>query len=252
MFNVLIVIGASCFCRIDELITIKLEHINVRMSNFRDDGTLNALCIQVKGKKDEFQYLYMYANRSNQLLCPINNFLWWISLTKIKSGFLIPLKSNLTKGFAKNFVFKKHMGYKTMLDLVKKKFSAIQPNFDYGTHSIRRTAFLLALWYGATDSDLMNTARAQQNTIARYRGDSTTRKALAKLDGNIGDHLFPIYLSQYIEMNRILGDFVGKERDDILHLWINRWTNPVEILVSAIREKRHLPADSVFGKFQTI
>lgn len=127
MVNVMIAIGVSCFCRVDELILLKHEHINIRMSHFRSDGVVTALCLQVKGKKDrnDIRYLYLYRNPKKQLLCPVNCILWWLSVSGIKSGYLFPPSYMIRKHIGVIHCYSQHVGKSSVAIVISILFAVI-------------------------------------------------------------------------------------------------------------------------------
>lgn len=102
----------------------------------------------------------LWRNRRNRLLCPVNALLWWLSICKIRSGYLFPsakkLKELLGEPEDDNVeIAGDAIEYTTFLELIKRKLENHWKGIKWGTHSLRKTGFLLATWGGAEEVEIM-------------------------------------------------------------------------------------------------
>jgi hypothetical protein len=174
---VMVLLGVSLHLREDELSQLKFEDIIPRHSMMSVTGTVEYLCIQVYGKRDDrYIKLVLWRNRVNRFLCPVNALLWWLNLSNIRSGFLFKPKS-FKIGVAIDDT--EVVEYVELFGELQKTLSSMLPNMKWGTHTLRKTSILLDTWAGACDTDIAQAARIGLPTVQIYRQDAATLREMA-------------------------------------------------------------------------
>jgi integrase len=142
----MVIVGLSLFLRADELLSMKFDHFVENLQLINPNTGVRALVVEVKGKCDDrvFQ-LILWANDEFREFCPIRHLLLWIKLSGIKSGFLFPPSDIVRVADITH-----PMGYDQFLgimkDLITTKLDREGPNSIFGTHVLRKTGYLFAIW----------------------------------------------------------------------------------------------------------
>jgi hypothetical protein len=136
---------------------------------------------RVQGKSDTHPVvLMMWLDESNPAFCPVRHLLSWIRLINLKSGFLFPSYNELTKiltasapaAITKDMALSYDTYQKRFRHVLEKLFPNCGP---FGTHTNRKTGYMLAVWGGASVSSIMQSARHKSVAHAnRYLRDSAT------------------------------------------------------------------------------
>lgn len=182
--------------------TTEVVPTGIEMSAFMEDlaiigcdGSVERLAIKIKGKTDQqMEILFLYCDEVNPALCPILHLLAYVHYFKIKAGHLFPSLEELKEPPANgNYVtyIKYQDLQKRMQDLFK---SVTGRDGPFGTHTIRKTAYLLAMW-GFSSNDpgpnqgmnfplIMSSARhSDAGSALRYCQDALALKETAIRNG---------------------------------------------------------------------
>jgi hypothetical protein len=202
---VMIIVSAKLFLRSEELVTMKLDKSFIReLSHVSENGVVNGLAISIKGNYLDLDFLIvgksdkmrktltLWADTDNPDLCPINALLAYLYLSKIKSGYVFAnhqtLKSLQEDTLPDSCVTKElRMTYDTFYTSFKllciSLFAKSRVGAKWGTHSLRKTAYLLGVWGGGCDMDLMAAARhVTMSNAELYRRSAKTLLEYARLN----------------------------------------------------------------------
>lgn len=141
----------------------------------------------VHGKRDKHPIkLLLWKNRVNSFLCPVNALLWWLATTNIKAGYIFRDADNLTAN--------RPISYGKFFDMFVEALEELSPAGKWGSHSIRKTGFLLATWGGAGDTDVASSARCKVlETVSNYRENCKTLEEYARARGYRFSHLVDVW-----------------------------------------------------------
>ena len=134
------------------------------------------------------------------LLCPVRHLLSYIHLVGHRSGALFPNQTALNE-FILNTPDSRHIdpgewntkreeypnciSYSTFNHIIVGLCGQLlQRNGPWGTHSLRKTSYLLAVWGGANIADIMPSARHKSIKEAQgYQRDAQFQLEIAKVNG---------------------------------------------------------------------
>ncbi|CEP00124.1 hypothetical protein PBRA_007858 [Plasmodiophora brassicae] len=150
----------GCPFRIEDILT-SLVSVNP------DNGDVNCMGVKIKGKADgSFVPLMIWRCTDVPELCLVSHLLLWLSVSGITSGYLFPKK----KGFSDCFDFT------TFNNQLKKLLSDVVGRDDgrvWGTHTLRKTGYLLAIWGKGELGQIMLSARHKTvESAKRYYGSA--------------------------------------------------------------------------------
>jgi hypothetical protein len=181
----MLLVGINLFLRSEELLQLQFSDFVPAYTFFQSDkGKIQGLVFKVQGKSDhQVQYLRLWANNSHPELCPVIHLLIYIAMSGRTDGFIFPSTDNANNIF----------DYSKFLDTVKRLCVDIcgykEQIRRFGTHILRKTAYLFAIFgtltqYGAinftnqtgfcgvTLTDIMASARHKSNqNAATYAQD---------------------------------------------------------------------------------
>jgi hypothetical protein len=129
-------------------------------------------------------------------------------LAKIKGGFLFPKKgwtSSLEPDSDYIVSEDNRMHYETFNDDCKRVFNRLfnsqnQIFRKFGTHTIRRTGYVFAVWGRGVEQEIKHSARhMDQDCSNSYRGDATTILQLARENDQLQD--LPMYSWKVIRLD---------------------------------------------------
>lgn len=166
-------------------------------------------------------HLILWADNHNTNLCPIRHLLVYIYLLKIKSGPLFPDYEELVLRPPKDGRYKTSLPYfkfrnkvnQLCDDVIHQKVREGRKSKGLGTHCLRKTGYLFAIW-GSKDqsnseySRIMSSARHQDVASAmKYELDARTQYMMASYsDSNpralVGEWK-PCFLSDYSNFNYV-------------------------------------------------
>jgi hypothetical protein len=155
MLWTIIILGVKLFLRVDEVLELTYEQFAMPYCIVNKDG-VKSLCVKIKGKRDSTpQHLMIWDDEDCPDFSALRALLIWLALTGITSGKIFPPKPSLKQGPGYVDGGQDSLKYKTFLSAIKKLSKDVlkkdrndpaeQYNI-YGTHVLRKTAFLLAVW----------------------------------------------------------------------------------------------------------
>lgn len=183
-FFTIVIIAIKLFLRSDEFVNIKFEDIRWDLTSFQDDGNIHGLVVEIKGKSDNKKKPFViWSDDKLPVLCPIRHLLVYLYCSGITEGYLFPTLEKLinipSDGLGKNT---SKICYPTFLEKLKNILKTVtKRNAKWGTHTFRKTAYLFAVWGGASDTELLPSARHTNiKTALVYKKDAATLKKYAE------------------------------------------------------------------------
>ena len=176
----------------NDLINLKFSDILLNLSLIKEDCTVQSLFIQFNGKTNSiarFHYiirLQLWADNQYPAMCPVRSLIGYIYLTGLKSGYVFP-RSHLL-GTIDHATEDGHQQLgTTFLSDSKEVYERITGNLDtYGTHTGRKTYYLLGVLGGADTIALKQGARQKKDsTVENYLQDAYTVKAMIEAEGRM-------------------------------------------------------------------
>jgi hypothetical protein len=156
MFCAIILVGVSLFLREDEVSQITVDDLDFKLSVV-SEYAIDSVGVWVQGKRDAGRVLLMlWANHANPQICPVRHLFLWLYVSRIRSGFIFPPSNALNEILEKQktnpqqiFSSKFQVDYSLVLEKIQDVFYNItaRPG-PFGTHSMRKTGFVLAIWGG--------------------------------------------------------------------------------------------------------
>ncbi|KAJ3255544.1 hypothetical protein HK103_006180 [Boothiomyces macroporosus] len=199
-FYVLMILSIKLFLRSEEAIRsdkdntqgLTIDSIDLEGSIFQD-GVLEGLLVKVKGKTDTTPvHLLLWADNDNTLLCPIRHLLVYVYYLQIKDGPLFPDISEIENPppdgvFSTSLTYDK---FNNKIDslckkVVHTKIKESRIKKKWGTHCLRKTGYLFAIWGSKDNSNaaysrIMQSARhSDTNSAVKYELDARTQFAMA-------------------------------------------------------------------------
>jgi hypothetical protein len=179
----------------------KITHISgIQLTDDPDTDSINWICstiqnkvvvrlaFNIKGKSDKgkTQVLTLFPDDVCPLLCPVRHLIVYVYLAKIKKGHLFPTLAELQDPPADgNYVT--YLSYETYQSRLTAACTTLFKGRDghYGTHTARKTGYLLAIWAGASIDEVKQSARhaADSKSAHHYYRDSRALCRLAKDNG---------------------------------------------------------------------
>lgn len=171
--------------------------------------TFVSVTTNILGKCDSTEVtLLLYADENDPARCPIRHLLAYIHLAKIKGGYLFPKKgwtAALTSNSDGLVTEDQRMNYETFNEDCKRVFNRLfnSPNQvvrKFGTHTIRRTGYVFAVWGKGVEQEIKHSARhLDQDCSNNYRKDASTILQLARENDQLQD--LPIYTWKVIRLD---------------------------------------------------
>jgi hypothetical protein len=198
MIYVMILLGVKLFLRSDELCSITVEQF---LGDFAivsgDYAYLEGIAVVIQGKSDKIPVtLMLWSDHHFPLYCPIRHLLFWLKLSGIKSGCIFPSYEFLMADMqSKDWNFhvptpeeksedqiEKCISYSTFQNRVSKVFrSLLCRHGPWGTHTIRKTAYLFAIWGKGNFEEIKKGARhTSLKNSEKYSADAGTLLAIYK------------------------------------------------------------------------
>ena len=134
------------------------------------------MAVQVQGKTDNHPVVLMlYRDDDVPSLCIIRQLLSWISYSGYERGPLFPISPGTMVS----------VPYKRFLASAKAiAIKVTNRSGPFGTHFLRKTAWLLAVWGGGQDVDIMEASRHKTLKQAKiYKQDAGTLLQIARNSG---------------------------------------------------------------------
>ena len=116
--------------------------------------------VTVQGKTDKQPVtLLLYPDTDNPELCPITNLLIYIYMLEMEGGKLVPTLDEINNPPADR-VYTTYLEYQQYQKRFQKECETLfQRKGPFGTHTLRKTGYLMSIWAGASFSDAMKSAR---------------------------------------------------------------------------------------------
>lgn len=179
--------------RQDDLVNLKFSDILLNLSLIKDDCTVESLFLQFNGKSEkkgsmaryyDLTRLKLWADHQFPMMCPIKALLGYIYLAGLKSGYVFP-RSHLLGSIDHATELQHKQMSATYLNDCKDVFERVTGNYDiYGTHTGRKTYYLLGVLGGADTIVLKQGARHKQDsTVETYLQDAVTIKEMIDAQG---------------------------------------------------------------------
>ncbi|KAI3646049.1 hypothetical protein MP228_008977 [Amoeboaphelidium protococcarum] len=186
MFYVMTLVGCKLFLRNSELTDLKfssedgINAINWELTSFSPSGELVGLAFNIKGKTDNQPVpLTLWSDDTVPELCPIRHLLAFIYLADLSDGYIFPSKAALSRGGG---IGDDKVPYQTYHNKFKATcLKILDRQSKFGSHSNRKTGYLLAVWGGGADVDIFSSARHRtMQNASLYKRDATYLMALAE------------------------------------------------------------------------
>ena len=168
----MILLGIRKFLRSDELITLTMEdfinshHPKGKLHPVPANGigaltkcqvlhpdSVRSVASEVQGKRDDQPVrLVLHIDEEYPEFCPVRHLLWYLKVFNIKSGCLFPPADVLISGYQSGSVMSAttHITYDSFRSTMKYLVGTIcqrdTSQFLVGTHTLRKTAYLFAVW----------------------------------------------------------------------------------------------------------
>ncbi|RQM28116.1 hypothetical protein B5M09_013478 [Aphanomyces astaci] len=162
------------FLRADEGIDFQCEQFLAPLTSVNAFGSVTMLAVRIKGKTDtDWVVLSIFRDETCPELCLVRAILAWLHLSKHNgSGYLFPHDSEPGHPYPTS-------KFQSRCREVCTKITGRQGPF--ATHWLRKTAWLLATWGGASDVDMMQASRHKSLDMAiRYKQDAQALLEIAK------------------------------------------------------------------------
>lgn len=221
MLYVIALVSIQIFLRSDEFINICVEHFEMEFQMVERDHVV-ALCLKIKGKNDpKWKYFWLYEQPNMREFCPVRHLLCFIYLAGIKGGNLFPTEAELGKGPPPDGVYKTKMSADCLREVFNGLFhSILQTDQKIGLHTFRVTAYLFAMWGGASEPAAMDAARhATIASAKRYFKDCQATKNIADLANNARHAVPKPWRSPYCCGNNTSKQLVKDKYDKRADLW---------------------------------
>jgi hypothetical protein len=201
VYNALIwtimITGIKLFQRVEETLELTVDKFKQRFFIVHPDGSVKGLAVNFKGKRDSGGDFAIWHDEECPEFSAVTAILLWLALSGIQSGKIFPSKEEL---FAGTEVPKEAFSYDDFLVEMKLLCTGVlhldlatedMRNKIFGTHILRKTAYLFALWgcqqadgtprtplvYECADASICQSARHKDPmSIKTYLSDVETLK----------------------------------------------------------------------------
>ena len=168
---VMILLGVRLFLRCDELITLKIDNfVDSYYPQSRDElippkqgenaltkcqvvnrFNVEALVCKIQGKSDKKPVrLCLFTDDEHTDLDELRHLLWYLKMFNIKGGYLFPKVEDLEENLGAPLIADSHISYKEFLRKFKGLVTTVllrdENIFIVGTHTLQKTAYLMAIW----------------------------------------------------------------------------------------------------------
>jgi hypothetical protein len=210
MLYIMILAGILLFLRIEEVLGMKIDHFVMEFQIFDNNGDVKVLNVKVKGKADkDWVHLNIYRDDERPEFCLLTHLLIWVELMGIKDGHLFPHPDDFYKYTGGHFPrgceytwflnYMKHL----VFNICGRKIEDLKDKFIIGTHLLRKTGYLWAMFGCHFKFDAQNklsnsmvdmsqiqlSARHQDaKCIAKYSQDAGTTFAMLEADGSLEEN----------------------------------------------------------------
>jgi hypothetical protein len=209
----MIILGVKLFLRSDELCSLTVEQFSGELAIVKGDYEfLEGIAVVIQGKSDKSPVtLQIWADHECPFFCPIRHLLFWMKISKIKSGYLFPSYERLNGEMTKDdwdgnnsqpseietgeamdtehegFVISYNTFQARLVGILRSLLNPKERPGPWGTHTLRKTAYLFAIWGKGELADIKNAAR--HNTLKNAEKYYQDARALYDID-QVGENLF--------------------------------------------------------------
>lgn len=247
---------------------------------------VEALACEVKGKSDQKPVrLALFADNEFPEFCPVRHLLWYMRLFNIHGGYLFPNSTELIRqwnaGCVPELNGSTHVTYGSYLTVMKFLVSNVcrrdTKEFVVGTHTMRKTAYLFAVWgfhtgerlaaYGDNSLAMANVMKSARHVSVQhastYQRDASTQFEIARRQEDNSQNLIGVFQSIYMDIGAH-GSSINPStpyQKDLPLLAIEWYDNilglkgrsmverPVEVLNLAVKQ---VPVASELGELKTL
>jgi hypothetical protein len=222
-FYTMLLISCRQFHREDEIADMSFNDINPDITTVKSGGRVMGIAYRTQGKSDPVPVtLLMWNDDIFPEFCPVRHLLAWLGMTKISSGFFFPSKNRLQ--YIKQNSNEKHdikesdrISYQVFLNRIKKICTELDFQGRWGCQTGRKTGYLFGTWAGASDTDLMQSARHRSVSNAmKYKRDASFLISLAEANGNDLSSIVPKWRNLYTESNQLAIDMNATNRPNFV------------------------------------
>jgi hypothetical protein len=145
----MILLGIKQFLRSDELLDVEVHDFVRDLQIIKKEKGVEALVMKICGKSDDIpKDLIIWADEEYPEFCPIRHLLLYVKLSGLKSGYLFPPEWTLPDAATGKSILP--YDYDDFLAKMKvlcvEKLGQRSRDNIYGTHILRKTAYLFAIW----------------------------------------------------------------------------------------------------------
>eukprot|EP00474_Spongospora_subterranea_P006372 CRZ06830.1 hypothetical protein [Spongospora subterranea] len=193
---VMILIGVHLFLRAEEMEALLMEDFLLDLTAFDELGRVDLLVVKVHGKSEKAQaqgpvVLTLWRLDSHPMLCPVRALFLYVARSGITKGYLFGPKSVIDRLDMEPVSLDElttHISYDEFNSVFFQLCNSVTGDENrnrYGTHTIRKTAYLYAIWGGGDLDHIRQGARhkTMKNAQLYYR-DSAALLARAKRTGS--------------------------------------------------------------------
>ena len=154
--------GIKLFLRVTESLTMKVEDFPSELMMLESTSChVSALALRILGKGGDYHWLSMYLDDEFPELCPIRALLLYLSLSRIKKGYLFPkclpcgdtIEATDDDSSTESTDDDGDLHYTYLAFITKMKVlltvtlcREMGPQDIFGTHILRKTAYLFAIF----------------------------------------------------------------------------------------------------------
>jgi hypothetical protein len=233
---------------------VKVQHFTPELFHMRT-GSIQGLNFRVYGKCDtKWNNLWLWYNYEFFEFCIVRHLLIYVYLAKIQTGSLFPAIYELLNPPA-NGHFESEYAYSTFMTELKDIFNSlgvlakkggklcsdgVLQGVRIGTHCLRKTAHLIAIFGGAHALDLYKSARhSSLKSSFRYTQSAESQKiSYDRLHDDKGENL----VHQFMAINCLETDTSAGMPPGLAHL-----TSLPKVALWYVREHLKVPADHEFA-----
>ncbi|KAL7580469.1 hypothetical protein ACA910_004483 [Epithemia clementina (nom. ined.)] len=267
MLYTMILVGMSLFLRSDELLSINTAHFEQR-GTIVVEGLISSLVLFIQGKNDPRPiYMKLFRNDKCPEFCPVRHLLFYIEMLSLTApdGFLFFDKKTINKLFSGKITHNKDLKglkYPAMLDEIKRVIAHCCPtiyNNEFsiiGTHTIRKLAYLLAIW-GVLSHLAQSELEATKQTTTKNGEATLNLPPVILSDITLAARHKDVMTASFYIQNVTMLFWSVREQGDVLSahrvsVWKNNYIGPYiasYFTITASSHKHQLPLFKLAQKF---
>jgi hypothetical protein len=191
----LILISCKMSLREDEVSELQdfhpenIQSLNYDLFVVSETGNVEGITLNIKGKTDKvIKTLTCWRDDVIPTLCPVRHLLVFLHMLNWQSGYFFPSHKVIQKVLSGehdgNFISGSNIDYNTFQTRYKSICQkVVNRRGPWGTHTSKKTFYLLAVWGGGNDIDIIKSARhsiKNQESASKYKRDATFLLNLAQ------------------------------------------------------------------------